>query len=57
MIDPATAALYSIIAICFVLVGAILTLGPVSVEQRAAVLAGIFAALSLVAWRNRRHSE
>lgn len=55
MIDPADAALYAIIATCLVLVGAILTLGPVSVEQRAAVLTGIFAALALVAWRYRKH--
>lgn len=54
MINPSDAALYAIIAICFVLIGAILTLGPVSVEQRAAVLAAIFAALSIVAWRYKR---
>ena len=52
---PPDAAQYAIIAISFVLIGAILTLGPVSVEQRAAVLAAILGALSLVAYRKRRN--
>ena len=51
---PADGALWAIVAICFVLVGAILTLGPVSVEQRAAVLAAIFGALLAVAYRRRK---
>ena len=51
---PPDAALYAIVAIALVLVGAILTLGPVSVEQRAAVLAAIFGALLTVAYRRRK---
>ncbi len=44
-IDPASAALYALIA-----------LGPVSVEQRAAVLAGMVATLFAIAWRSRRNN-
>lgn len=57
MSNPSDAALYAVIAICLVLIGAILTPGAVSVEERGAVLAGIFAALGLVAWRYRRGKE
>jgi len=53
-IDSANAARYAIVAICLVLVGAILTLGPVSVEQRAAVLAGIVSVLLVLGYQRRR---
>jgi membrane associated rhomboid family serine protease len=53
-IDPSSAALYSLIAICFVLIGAILTPGTVSVDQRAAILAAIAGVLFAIAWRGRR---
>lgn len=53
-LDPASAALYALIAICLVLIGALLTVGPVSVEQRAAVLGGIAAVLIAIGIRRRR---
>ena len=55
-LDPASAALFALIAICLVLIGAILTPGTVSVDQRAAILAAIAAVLFTIAWR-RRHRE
>jgi hypothetical protein len=48
------AALWALIAICFVLVGAVLTPGTVSVDQRAAVLAGVAAILLTIGWRVHR---
>jgi hypothetical protein len=57
VINPADAALYAIVAICFVLIGAVLTLGALPVEQRATVLGSIFVALATVAWRYRRKDE
>lgn len=54
-IDPHSAALYAIVGICLILVGALLTAGPLSVEQRGSVLGAIFAALAYVAWRSTRH--
>ena len=57
-LDPQSAALYALIAICFVLIGAILTPGTVSVDQRAAILAAIAAVLFTIAWRRtRRHDD
>jgi hypothetical protein len=57
-LNPSEAAYYAIIAICLVLIGALLTAGPVSIEQRGTVLGAIFAALAYVAWRWRRqHRE
>lgn len=53
-LDPASAALYALIAICLVLIGAILTPGTVSVDQRAALLAAIAAILAAIGWRIRR---
>ena len=53
-LDPESAALYAIIGICLVLIGAILTPGAISVEQRGAVLAGIITVLLGVSWRARR---
>jgi len=54
-IDPSSAAAYTVIGICLILIGALLTAGPVTIEQRGAVLAGIFTVLIGLAWRVRRH--
>jgi len=56
-LNPASAALYAIIAICLVLVGAILTQGILSVEQRGSVLAAIVAVLGGIAIWDRRRSK
>lgn len=56
-LDAHGAALYAIIAICLVLIGALLTVGVVSVEQRAAVLAAIFTVLIAVGWRASKGDE
>lgn len=53
-LDPQTAALYALIAICLVLVGALITPGTLSVDQRGPVLGGIVAVLFTIAWRRRR---
>lgn len=53
-LDPASAALYALIAICLVLVGALITPGTLSPEQRGPVLAGVVTVLFLVAWRVKR---
>jgi hypothetical protein len=53
-LDPGSAALYAIVAICLVLLGAILTAGPVSIAERGSVLAAIAAILLAIAWRGRR---
>jgi len=54
-LSPGEAAYYAIIGICLILIGALLTAGPVTVEQRGTVLGAIFAALGYVAWRGGRH--
>jgi drug/metabolite transporter (DMT)-like permease len=56
-LDPATLALLAIIAICLVLVGAILTPGPVGVNERGALLGAIAAVLFAIGWRIRRSRE
>ncbi len=53
-LDPANAALYALIAISLVLVGALITPGTLAVEQRGPVLAGVFTTLFLIAWRVKR---
>jgi hypothetical protein len=55
-LDPASAALYALIAICLVLIGAILTPGAVGIDERSAILAAIAAVLLGVGigWRMRR---
>lgn len=50
-IDPRSAALYAVVAICLVLVGAILTPGTLSIEQRGPVLAAIVSVLLFIGWR------
>lgn len=54
-LDPATAALWALIAICLVLVGALITPGQVGINERSAVLAGIVGVLFAVGWRIRRN--
>ena len=53
-LDPSSAAYFALIAICLVLIGALLTPGSVSIDQRAAVLAGITTVLFAIAIRRRR---
>jgi len=52
-LDPKSAALYALIAICLVLVGALLTPGTVGVDERGVVLAGIVTVLLLIGLRIR----
>lgn len=54
-LDPASAALYALIAVCLVLLGALITPGTLAVEQRGPVLAGLVTVLFTIAWRNTRH--
>ena len=54
-LDPPSAAQFALVAACLVLLGAILTVGPVTVEQRGAVLGGIVLILGTIAWRRRRN--
>lgn len=44
----------AIIGICLILIGALLTAGPVTIEQRGTVLGAIVATLFLVAYRARK---
>ena len=53
-LDPPSAAFYALIAICLVLIGALLTPGSVTIEQRGAVLSGIIIVLFTIALRRRR---
>jgi hypothetical protein len=56
-LDPASAALYALVAICLVLVGALLTPGQVGLNERGALLAAIAAVLFAIGWRIRRSRE
>jgi hypothetical protein len=56
-LDPASAALYALIAICLVLIGALITPGQVGLNERGAVLAAIAAVLFAIGWRIRRTRE
>lgn len=47
-------AYLTIIGLCLVLMGALLTAGPVTIEQRGAVLSGIVVTLFTVAFRARK---
>ena len=49
-LDPKGAALYALIAICLVLIGALLTPGQVGVDERGVVLAGIVTVLLLIGY-------
>jgi hypothetical protein len=53
-LDPQSAAQYAIIAVALIMIGALLTTGVVSIEQRAVVLGGVFTALFAIAWRKKR---
>ena len=54
-LHPSEAALWALIAICLVLIGALLTPGSVGIAERGTVLAGIVAVLFAVGWRIRRN--
>jgi hypothetical protein len=56
-LDPENAAYYALVAICLVLIGALITPGSLAVEARGTVLAGIVTVLFAVAWRARRKKE
>jgi hypothetical protein len=56
-LDPHDAAYWALIAICLVLIGAILTPGAVGVDERAAILAAIAALLLAIGIRGRRKKE
>ena len=53
-LDAHDAAYFALISICLVLIGALLTPGSVTIDQRAAVLAGIVTVLFAIALRRRR---
>jgi hypothetical protein len=55
-LDPHDAALWTISAICLVLVGAVLTPGSVGLNERGAILAAIAGLLLAVGWRIRRRN-
>jgi hypothetical protein len=57
-LDPQSAAQYALIAVALIMVGALLTTGVVSIEQRAVVLSGIIVVLGSIAYRrSRRHDD
>lgn len=56
-LDVHEAALWAIIAICLVLIGAILTPGSVGVNERGALLGAIAAVLFAVGLRLRRGNK
>jgi hypothetical protein len=53
-LDPSSAALYALVAVCLVLIGAILTPGSVGINERGALLGAIAAVLFAIGWRARR---
>ena len=55
--NVADAALWALIAICLVLIGALLTPGSVGIAERGTVLAGIVAVLFAVGWRIRHRKD
>ena len=56
-LDVREAALWALVAICLVLIGALLTPGSVGVAERGTVLAGIVAVLFAIGWRVRRRKD
>jgi hypothetical protein len=56
-VNVADAALWALIAICLVLIGALLTPGSVGIAERGTVLAGIVAVLFAVGWRIRHRKD
>jgi len=55
-LNPAEAAQFALVAICLVLIGAIVTEGTLGIAERGTVLAGIVAVLFFVAYRQRRRA-
>lgn len=56
-LDVREAALWALVAICLVLMGALLTPGSVGVAERGTVLAGIVAVLFAIGWRVRKRKD
>lgn len=56
-LDPSSAALYALIAVCLVLLGALITPGTLAAEQRGPVLAGLITVLFAIAWRSHKKDE
>lgn len=57
-IDPSAAALYALVAVCFVALGAVLTgsTDSFSIAERGTVLGGIVAVLAGIAYLGRRRN-
>jgi drug/metabolite transporter (DMT)-like permease len=55
-LDPHDGALWALVAICLVLVGAVITPGQVGIDERGAILAAIAAVLLAIGWRIRRRN-
>jgi hypothetical protein len=53
-LNPSEAAQFALIAICLVLIGAIVTEGTLGIAERGTVLAGVIAVLFFVAYRQRK---
>jgi hypothetical protein len=55
-LDPASAALYALIAICLVAVGAVLTgsLDQFTLAERGTVMTAIVGVLGVIAWRGTK---
>jgi len=52
-LDPSSAALYALIAICLVLVGGIITAGQLGVAERGTILVAIGTILAAIGWRTK----
>lgn len=55
--DPSTAAQYALIAICLVLIGAILTTGALGVAERGTVLVAVGTVLFAISWHRHRGGD
>ena len=55
-LDPADAALFALIAMTLVLLGAILTPGTVGIDERGAILAAIAGVLFAISLRRRKRN-
>lgn len=53
-LNPQDAAFWALIAICLVLIGALITPGTVGLDERGVVLAGIVTVLFAIGLRSRR---
>jgi hypothetical protein len=56
-LNVADAALWAIIAICLVLIGALLTPGTVGIAERGSILAAIAGILFAIGWRVRKRKD